>query len=170
LCADADERLKDLTDKTVQAVRPNVDQVAARYASRQLDRTLKKVAHEAKDLATLQASYGAEMAKVDPSAMFATFKSDLEQAIQDRSLAAILRLYDNKGLPALAATVLGLRNAPELIERVERLLGDVEKGRRLREALEKHLPVISVSAGGPSLRNGAAQPSAIEVQETQPRA
>jgi AAA domain, putative AbiEii toxin, Type IV TA system/Protein of unknown function (DUF4435) len=146
LCTDSVKRLNDLTERVVQTARAHLDQVSARYTARQLDQSLKKVAHTASDLATLLASYRAEIARIDPETIFNEFKKELEGAISRQKLDAILGRYDNKGLLSLASNVLGLKGARELMERVERLLGDDEKGENLRTALSKVLPRITVSA------------------------
>jgi hypothetical protein len=93
--------------------------------------------------------------------MYGEFETLFENAIQARDLALVLKLFDTKTLPSLAAGVLGLRdNTQNLMERVERLLGDKEKGAKLRSALSKYLPVIPVpSTTNPTQISGAQQPS-----------
>jgi ABC-type uncharacterized transport system ATPase subunit len=121
----------------------NIDQLSARYTTRQLDRLLKRVTVAAKDLTTLATMYSTEIQAIDPAKIFADFKLALSQKIQAKDAAAILALYDNKGLLAQAAPILGLKDKKQFLEKVERLLAD-ERGAKLRDELTKVLPVITV--------------------------
>jgi energy-coupling factor transporter ATP-binding protein EcfA2 len=155
---DPDERLKTLTEKVLQNAQQQVESVSARFTSRQLDERLKGLSHAASDLATLQTKYESGIARIDLAATFNEFKAVFEQAIAKPDLPLVLKLFDNKTLLSLAAGTLGLKNAPELMERVERLLGDKEKGLKLRAALQTYLPAIPVpTAVAPAQNRGALQ-------------
>jgi len=143
-CSDIDARLNELKARVMEVARKNLDHVSARYTTRQLDRRLKEVTVRAKDLATLEASYGTEMATIEPAALFSAFKARLEQAIDSDDLATVLAFYDNKGLLAVAAETLGIRGPVELMEKVGKLLG-TDAGEKLRQELGKVLPIIAAS-------------------------
>jgi hypothetical protein len=158
LALDPSDRLKTLTDKVMQVALQQVESVSVRYTSRRLDERLKRIAHAAGDLATLETGYKNELAGIDPAAMFRECKTAFEKAIQDRDLALVLKLFDNKTLPSIATGVLDLKdNTQKLMERVERLLGDKEKGVKLRAALTKYLPAIPVSTTAAPAQNGVPQ-------------
>lgn len=141
-CSDIEARLNNLKVSVMEVARKNLDQVSARYATRQLDRRLKEVTVRAKDLATLEASYRTEMATIEPASLFSSFKARLEQGIDSNDLATVLALYDNKGLLAVAAETLGIRGPVELMEKVGKLLGTAV-GEKLRQELGKVLPIIA---------------------------
>jgi hypothetical protein len=146
LALDPAERGEKLLQKVLQVAEQQVERVSARYTSRQLDDRLKRLAHDAKDLATLETKYESDLASIDLAAMFGEFRAIFEKAIADRNLERVLSLFDNKTLISLAASVLGLKdNAQQLMERVGRLLGDKDKGANLRAALTSRLPAISVT-------------------------
>jgi len=145
LALDPADTLKKLTDKVLQVAAGLAESTSARYASRRLDERLKRIVNAAQDLATLQTSYNRELASINPTEMFEEFKTMFDKAIADRDLRLVLKLFDNKTLPSIAANALGLRdNSEGLMDRVERLLGDATKGKAIRAALEEALPTISV--------------------------
>jgi len=121
----------------------NVDQVTARHTIRQLDRHLKRVAVTARDLATLTTVYSTEIKAIDPANIYADFKGKLQKSIQASDVVGVLALYDNKGLLAQAATVLGLKDQKQLFEKVTRLLWS-DSGIKLRTELTTVLPAIVV--------------------------
>jgi hypothetical protein len=140
-CDDPAARLAKLRQEVLRLATEEVDRASARYATRQIDRRLKRLTVKAQDLATLQSGYAIELAAIDPGSLFDEAKRALEEAIKNADLVAVLRLYDNKGLFALAARVLGIRKPAELLEKVRRLLGS-DAGEALRKELTKVLPVI----------------------------
>jgi hypothetical protein len=98
---------------------------------------------DAKNLATLQAKFTAELANITPATIFADIKAKLEQCIRANDLPGLLALYDNKGLLANAAIKLDLKQPKVLLAKVSRLLGSTN-GSKLREELAKVLPTIPV--------------------------
>lgn len=146
-CDDPAMRLATLRQEVLKLATEEVDRASARYATRQIDRRLKRLTVKAQDLATLENGYKTELSTIDPGSLFDEAKRALEQAIKDADLAAVLRLYDNKGLFALAARVLGISKPAELHEKVRRLLGS-DVGNALRKELTKVLPVMETSAFG----------------------
>jgi hypothetical protein len=140
-CADPAAKLASLTDAVIATAKAEVDAASARYTTRQLDRRLKRVTVKAKDLASLEAAYAAELASIDTAILYAEFKKRIEAAIAANDLVALLRLYDNKGLLALAATALDIKGPKALLEKVGRLLGN-DAGKKLGAELGKVLPKI----------------------------
>ena len=141
-CASAATALIELTADVMTEASSNIDQISARYTARALDKKLKKIKVDAKDLPTLEASFRAELGGIDPAVIFGQFKLLLESKIQASDLTAVLQLYDNKGLLARAAARLGIGGPRQLSEKVGRLLGS-DNGQRLRVALASELPSIS---------------------------
>ena len=141
LCSDPPARLASLKSEVLKEASANIDLVGARYTTRQLGRRLNRIELNAKDFRTLQTAYQVELAPIDPTAIFNAFKTKLEHSIQTADLPGVLRLYDNKGLLASAAHLLGLKDQKQLLEKVGRLLGGSE-GKKVREELARVLPVI----------------------------
>jgi hypothetical protein len=141
LQCDPAAKLAALTSAVMETALGEIEAASARYATRQLDRRLKKVTVKAKELPSLQAAYAAELATIDPAALYAAFKQRLEAFVAASDLAGVLKIYDNKGLLALAATTLDLKGPKPLLERVSRLLGN-DAGKQLSTALSNVLPKI----------------------------
>jgi hypothetical protein len=145
-CEDPAARLNDLTTEAMKLAAKEIDAASALYATSQLDRRLKRIGVKAKDRDSLNASYKEELAGIDPAKLYTEFREKLDKSIKDVDLPAVLKVFKNKGVLQLAATALGLQDPKELLERVSRLLSDDEKGKKLRAALEKTLPPISVAS------------------------
>lgn len=143
-CGDPAGTLAELTTRVMAMATEQLDQVSARYAIRQLDDRLKKVTVKAKDLTTLDNAYRGELSSIDPTALFTEFRNQLERSIQDADLRTVLKLYDNKGLLAEAARMLGIAGRQELLEKVGRLLGN-PSGEQLSAALKGVLPEIAAN-------------------------
>jgi putative AbiEii toxin of type IV toxin-antitoxin system/uncharacterized protein DUF4435 len=143
LCDDPVAKLAILKTMVMAEAKSNADLVSARYTTRQLDRRLKRIEVGAKDLGSLQSNYQAQLAGIDPATLFNAFKAKLLSSIQSENLPAVLQLYDNKGLLARAATLL-VKDQKQLTEKLSRLLGEKELGKKLRAELSRVLPVISI--------------------------
>lgn len=141
-CAQPCVKLDGLLHEVMQEASANIDLVSARHATRQLDRKLKRLTLEDRDLVSLESSYKSGFSAIDPVAMFQDVKAKLQQHIDARNLSEVLRLYDNKGLLAKAARILGLKDQKQMMEKVGRLLGWKE-GAEVRRALEAELPAIT---------------------------
>src|SRR5262249_28579983 len=107
-CADPPGLLCRLEDEVIKVAKDNIDLISARYASRLIDARLKRLELESKDLTSLQITYQAAIADIDPSKLFGTFRTEMERTIAAKDLAGVLRLYDNKGLLATASRLLGI--------------------------------------------------------------
>lgn len=141
-CETPERRLTELTLRVVEEVRRNIGEVCARYTIRQIDARLKRLSLSAKDLPTLQRGYESEISTVNPQAVFDDHRRRLEEAVNNSDLSSLLRLYDNKGLLALAASCLGVKGPKELKEKVTVLLAS-DAGKRLGLEIKKVLPAIS---------------------------
>jgi energy-coupling factor transporter ATP-binding protein EcfA2 len=141
LCADPPAKLEKLMSEIMKDAQANLDLVSTRFTIRQIDKLLKRVEVDAKDLATLKTSYQTGICSVDPAMIFSDFKKELEQSIQSADLPTVLKLYDNKGLLARAASILGVKDQKQLMEKLSRLLAD-KAGVKVREELTKVLPAI----------------------------
>lgn len=119
---EASQMLQALIDRVVARASENIERASVRHAIRRVDATLKRVGIAAKDLPTLMATYSKEIATVDPAAGYTDMKQRLEKCISNRDLRGILAIYENKGLLAEAASILGLRSQNELQDLVSRLL------------------------------------------------
>jgi len=106
MCSDPANRLADLTAALMKEVSKNVDQVSARYTKRQLDRRLKRLEVDGKDLGTLTKSYLSELGNIDPADLYNRFKKRLEGSIAAVDLESVLKLYDNKGLACIIREVI----------------------------------------------------------------
>jgi hypothetical protein len=142
LCADPGQILAKLTDEIMKRAAANMELVSARYTTRRIDRLLKRVEVDSRNLLTLQSSLTAQLSTIDPVAIFTDFKSSLNQSIQDANLPEVLRLYDDKHLLDPAANFLGLKGRKQLLEKTGRLLGE-DSGSKLREELTRVLPVLN---------------------------
>jgi hypothetical protein len=141
LCADPPAKLEKLKSEIMKDAQANLDVVSTRFTIRQIDKLLKRVEVDAKDLATLKSSYQTGICSVDPAMIFSDFKKELEESIQAADLVTVLNLYDNKGLLARAASILGVKDQKQLMEKISRLLAD-KAGVKVREELTKVLPAI----------------------------
>ncbi|EEX08972.1 ABC transporter, ATP-binding protein-related protein [Ruegeria lacuscaerulensis ITI-1157] len=84
-----------------------VEAVVVRYCRRRIDRALKKVdLSNASTIEALQGEYAARTGALDIEGIAAMRTGEIHQAISERDLPKLLRLYDNKQLLALAATHL----------------------------------------------------------------
>jgi hypothetical protein len=141
ICDNPPALLGGLGKEVAKIATENLDLVSARYTARQIDRRLKRVTLNPKDLSSLQTTYGAEIATIDAAVIFNSFRKNLEDKIQSVDLLGILRLYKNKGLLARVASLLGLRDQKQLLEKLARLLGG-DSGVKVRGELTSAMPKI----------------------------
>jgi ABC-type molybdenum transport system ATPase subunit/photorepair protein PhrA len=79
-----------------------------RYCRRRIDRALKKVdLSAAESVAALNDNYRAQTAALNIPALANEAQQAMQQAIEAKDIAVLLRWYDNKGLLALAAKMKG---------------------------------------------------------------
>jgi AAA domain, putative AbiEii toxin, Type IV TA system len=140
-CAGPQKSLDNLKNDIFAAASSNVDVVSARYTSRQIDRKLKKVETTSKNLEDIRSKYEEQLKTIDAVDIFTRFKSKLAAAITAQDLAAVLRLYDNKGVANFVAQALGLANQRTLSSKLPILISNSGK---LFDELQKILPRIPV--------------------------
>lgn len=104
-----------------------------------------RITLSAKDQPTLLESFRQEMGSVDPDSIFVAFRERLDACIQTNDLLGVLKLYDNKGLLALAASILGIRRPKELVTKASKLLHQ-ESGADLRSHLQAAMPQFTMNA------------------------
>jgi energy-coupling factor transporter ATP-binding protein EcfA2 len=141
MCQDATSSFEKLKQAVLTEAAANIEMVSSRYTARQIDRRLKMIDVEAKDVETLKTSYQNKLSAIDPTEIFEKFKLRLQSFIDAKDLIGVLGMYDSKGVLSLVANVLGLKNQKILLEKTSRLLGESE-GRGLRDELAKTLPAI----------------------------
>jgi len=141
MCSDPSGLFETLKAGILEEVSSNIDLVSLRYTQRQIDRKLKMIDVEARDVRALQAVYQEKLSAINPSDIFEGHKSKLRTYIEARDLAGVMRVYDNKGLLSLVARALGLKNQKTLLDRVTRLANE-EAGGKLREEFARTLPAI----------------------------
>ena len=121
---------------------PNLDRAVVRAARRHIDRHLKhlslKDATSTQDLDTL---YRTKTAELNVKTVARQVRDDIQSAIDDRDLPAVLEHYDDKGLFALAAKSLRNNNAKSFKEWLERVLTNGSQP-KLSAAIRAALPVI----------------------------
>jgi len=140
-CPDPARSFEKLKDDVLREASSNIDLVSARYTTRQIDRRLKMIDVEAKNVQVLEATFQDKLSAISPSEIFTRFKSRLQSYIDAKDLRGVMELYDNKGILSLVANALGVRNQKVLLEKVGRLLRE-EKGDKLRAEFTKTLPAI----------------------------
>lgn len=123
----------------------NLEAAATSYTSRRIDQHLKLVTIDAKDLGTLSSRLQSALSEVRPEAFFNDFSVKLKGAIDGRDLPRVLAMYSDKGMLAHAARILGVGSRKALVEKIGRLLGKGEAGRRLGDALHRALPEVGMN-------------------------
>jgi energy-coupling factor transporter ATP-binding protein EcfA2 len=141
MCGDPAGLVETLKEEVLMEATSNIDAVSARHTARQIDRQLKMIDVQAKSVRALEDSFEAKISTIKPSDIFGRFKAKLQVCIETRDLPSLMRLYDNKGILTLVARTLGVKNQKILLEKVTRLLSEIE-GEPLRQELTRTLPAI----------------------------
>jgi hypothetical protein len=111
--AELQGRLDEIKKKVFESLENNtaVEDVVLRHCKRRIDRALKKVDLSSADTESqLAADYAKGVATVDIPKIGQARRAEIQNAIRDGDLPALLKVYDNKGLLAVAAS--RLRNTP----------------------------------------------------------
>ena len=125
------------------------DQIFAmvrKYLTRQVDRALKRVdISAATSLEELKTCYEDNVPSLDFDALATNVEHQIESAIQTDDLPALLAIYENKGLLALAAKHLKDTNLKSFKSWLERVLrnGSVPE---LTQAIQRALPDLPPTA------------------------
>jgi hypothetical protein len=106
-----------------------------------IDRTMKTVGLEAKEIGDLQKEFEEKMRAIDAGVTYRKLLDEFNAAITSQDYPRILRLYDNKGLLAHAARILGQKSRKDLEEFVGRVLQN-EIGKDFLRALRDDLPKL----------------------------
>ncbi len=139
----ANEKLAELTAHVVKAAQADVERYATDAVRRHIDVAMKMVGLSSKSFADLAKEFAAKIGQIDPATIYAATRKDFEAAIVAKDYPRILKLYDNKGLLAEAARILGVKGRKELEEFVGRVLQN-DSGSELLLALKAELPTIKV--------------------------
>jgi ABC-type branched-subunit amino acid transport system ATPase component len=135
----AQAKLAALKAVVFAKVGSEVDRVSLDYTRRRLDAKAKKIGLASKTIADLEHEFRTATAAIDPTAIFQDMHGILTKAIADSDYETVLRHYDNKGLLAEAAKLLGL-NQKSLEEFIGRVLRGRDQGALLL-SLTNCLPV-----------------------------
>lgn len=117
-----------------------LEKVVIAYCKRRIDRALKKVdLSEASTIGQLAESYATKTAEVDIEALAEARRAAIVAAMEAQDLAALLRLYDNKELLAIAGGILKGCRRSTFEGWITRSLKN-NSCPELREAISRYLP------------------------------
>lgn len=123
-----------------------IDDVVVRYCRRRIDRALKKIDLSGpKSIADLIEEYGTHTASVDVADLAAGATSKIQSALANGDLTSLLKIYDNKGLLALAAQHLKQARLATFEAWLTRMLRDEAKAPGLSAALKAVLPKVQAT-------------------------
>jgi hypothetical protein len=135
---DARQKLADLRAFVLEAANHDIDAICLRYTTRRIDAEMKKIGLSGTDVATLETAFVAATSGVSVQGIFADVKSALLAAISAQEYEKVLLYYDNKGLLAEAARLLGYQQKA-LEQYIGRELRS-EENPDLCTALKSYLP------------------------------
>ncbi len=144
---DAEQRLTELKEAVFAKLgdQSDIEGVVLRHCRRQIDAALKKMDFsDAENVIDLQSAYGAKTTAFDVTQMANGVRSSINSAIEQQDLEALLRIYDDKGLFALAALHLTGRNLKQFESWLTRTLGS-NQASDLNLAVSEKLPKITFS-------------------------
>ncbi|MCP1401044.1 AAA family ATPase [Achromobacter insolitus] len=123
-----------------------IDGVVVRYCRRRIDRTLKKIDLSGPtSVADLIEEYGTHTASVDVAELATDATCKIQSALANGDLSSLLRIYDNKGLLALAAQHLKQARLTTFEAWLTRMLRDEAKAPGLTTALKAVLPKVQAT-------------------------
>lgn len=137
--AGANAKLDSLTTIVLDKAKVEIDRICLDYTRRRIDIEAKKIGLKSKTISELNAEFRSAAAAIDPAAIHQEMQKILTSAIGAGDYEAILRHYDNKGLLAEAAKLLGYQK-----KSLEEFVGRSLRGKdhvKLLEALSSRLPV-----------------------------
>jgi hypothetical protein len=141
--AAATRKLQELTAFVLDQAKADADRCVIDATRRRIDYAAKVVGLKARSIDDLSREFAAEIARIDPRAIYAELRKELDAAISSCDYAKVLRLYDNKGLLAEASRILGLRGRKQLEEFIGRALLSKD-GTDFLAALRMELPKMQV--------------------------
>lgn len=120
-----------------------IDTVVARYCRRRIDRTLKKIdLSNVSSVEDIAAEYAQKTAALDIAVLANMARDRIQTVIRTRDLPALLAIYDNKGLIALAAKHLKKTRLQDFESWLTRVLRS-DKVPALTVALRQNLPTMT---------------------------
>lgn len=140
--SDADAALQRLKDEVFEKAELEHDAVVARYVTRQIDRKLKVITIDRRDLSNLKSSFEKEIATISVEKEIAEFSSSYRSAIVEKDIKRILRMFDQKGLLGVAAMQLSLGSGKNLVQQASRFAAD-PRHVAFKDALLNVLPEFS---------------------------
>jgi ABC-type branched-subunit amino acid transport system ATPase component len=105
--AEATQKLNDLRARVISLASSEIDRISLDYTRRRIDAMVKKIGLTATDIQTLQTDFRNATSAIEPQTIFENIRVQLMNAVANGEYETILRHYDNKGLLAEAAKLLG---------------------------------------------------------------
>ena len=142
---EVENRLAALKDAVFAklANQSDVEGVVLRHSRRQIDSQLKKLdLSGVAKVADLQTAYYERTAGLDVEQMAASARAQIAKAIEEKDLEALLRIYDDKGLFALAAAHLTGRSLKQFESWLTRTLAS-DNASDIKLAIREKLPEIA---------------------------
>lgn len=141
---DVEQGLTSLRDAVFAKLQNQSDikGVVLRHCRRQIDSQLKKLdLSDATNISDLQNAYNEKTTGLNVAQMADLVSSAINNAIEQKDLEALLRVYDDKGLFALAATHLTGRSLKQFESWLGRALGSSQES-DIKRAISEILPSI----------------------------
>lgn len=115
------------------------DAVVGRFISREIDRQLKVVTVDKRDLSKIKVSFDAAIASIDVERQISEFSAFFKKLIADREYERLLWAFDQKGMLGLAAAELSLGSGKNLVQQAARFAVD-SRHAAFKQALLAQLP------------------------------
>jgi hypothetical protein len=135
------EKIGELKAAIIEKIRTDLEGCCIRYTLRRIDRTVKTIGLQERDIASLITEFQQQIARVDVVAIYNDIMQRVQQLINAEDIPKLLAIYDNKGLLAEVARILGLGTKKNLEEYLGRML-EHEHGEPLRRAIQQLLPQL----------------------------
>lgn len=139
--AGAEAKLRELVELVLKEASGDRKRWVIDKTRRVIDRIMKTVGLEAKEISDLQNEFQKKVSVIDANEIFKKLLNEFNETIDARNYPRILRLYDNKGLLAHAARILGQKSRKDLEEFVGRSLQN-ETGKEFLNAVRGELPKL----------------------------
>lgn len=139
--ATAGSMLTSLRSHVMKQAAVEADGICLRHTKRRIDAEMKKIGLTSADISSLVSEFDSAAKCIDAGAVFTGAQNDLSDALARDDYEKVLHLYDNKGLLAEAAKLLGM-NQKSLEEFLGRSLRSPE-GSDLHAALRSYLPSVT---------------------------
>jgi ABC-type cobalamin/Fe3+-siderophores transport system ATPase subunit len=104
---EVNQKLTELKERVISLASKEIDRICLDYTRRRIDAAVKKIGLTATDIGALESDFRDATLAVSPKEIFTSIQAELRDAVASGDYATILRHYDNKGLLAEAAKLLG---------------------------------------------------------------